>query len=596
MLKYEDNLWGKTDFLHNQYKLNTAYYKDILDFIEKIKKACITFSETINEIFNKKTNLVEDQSNSFYSLFQSFQNLMKNQSEEFKKLGELINRDIIEPYKKMSHTIDKTEETLCKELNDLNRALKKAKLKLEENRNIYFNKMKETEKLIIAEKSAKPTVTNIILSNNQEPKEQKNPSYNSIVDCIKEEEKYNKSLEEVNKLIESTNFKEKQLLNFYQAVEEKNLNEIKDYFSLLLTNTIGTYSTIITEVNSISHKFINIKNVDAINAFIEKNKSISKPMDPVQFVPYVPISSLQDSLQYSTENDQMNISYEVIAYLQKFFTGICSNVDMEEEKRRKNFRVLCFQLFDKDPSPLTKEDLDTMVELIKGEEYMKYFLSALTCQRLNGQYKREEKLFNELVIILDTILEVAGNGKKFDIIKNCIILSQTFYLEINVGKDEEDDELVQWIYLMEKVKNHKFFTDPSFWKEFIEYNVLVEKSKFENSTKSDDPSYIHNIYFSVLITYTNNMHMFGLSKNDVISVSDYIINKYGIVDNLKNVIVSDIERLFNEKNAGKKNVKKNSVKLKLKNEKKKIEEEWVVDESEYNIAKNENEKTKEENE
>ena len=54
MLKYEDNFWGKTEFLHNQYKKNCSYYKDLIEIIEKIKKAYSSFSETIYGLFNKK--------------------------------------------------------------------------------------------------------------------------------------------------------------------------------------------------------------------------------------------------------------------------------------------------------------------------------------------------------------------------------------------------------------------------------------------------------------------------------------------------------------------------------------------------------------
>ena len=71
--------------------------------------------------------------------------------------------------------------------------------------------MIEIEKLIVDEKSA--------VNEHKDEKEIKDKadiSYNSIVEGTIEEDKYNKSLEETNKLIDELNSKEKQLLNFYQ--------------------------------------------------------------------------------------------------------------------------------------------------------------------------------------------------------------------------------------------------------------------------------------------------------------------------------------------------------------------------------------------
>ena len=91
------------------------------------------------------------------------------ESQEYKELSDLISKEIIEPFKISKNNDDKDEEKLNKEYNELMKKLKKAKLKLEENKNNYLNKMENTEKLVLEEKSIKINA----LTSNQEIKEKK---------------------------------------------------------------------------------------------------------------------------------------------------------------------------------------------------------------------------------------------------------------------------------------------------------------------------------------------------------------------------------------------------------------------------------------
>ena len=557
MLKYEDNFWGKTDFLHNQYKKNFSYYKDLIEIIEKIKKAYSSFSETIHGLFNKKSYFIEDQTSSFYALFQSFQCLIKSQSQQFNELSIIILKEIIEPYKKKS-SADKDEENLYKELNDINKLLKKSKLTLDEKKNLFYNKMRETESLIIEEKT----------------KKLKDYALNSIFDAQIEEDNYKKALEETNNLIERYNEKQKELLNFYQNNESKRLTYIKNNIYLLLTGIKGTYSTIISDIESVNKGFLKIDIKKDMNLFTKSNKSNSSPETKLNFVQYTPNTSLNDSLFNSTEKEKMNINYEVINHFQKFFNGICNNVDMVEEKTRYHFRSLCIKLFD-DNEAFSKEDLNELINFIKSSEYRSYFLFALTNERSRGNFKMKEKLFDEIITILNTILDLAQKENNFKDAKNCMILSQTYYKELEV-----DDE-VKKIYLMEYLKKNKWISNISFWKEFIELEISKEKEKFEEEAKKKNITpkngRVKQIYFSKIITHSNNMKMFGLYKSDVMSISDFFMKKYELPDDLRKVIEDNIEEIFKEKKIVKKEKKKDGESNKKKEEEKKqIKDEWVI--------------------
>ena len=532
---------------HNNYKFNKAYYKDFIDFIEKIKKAYFLFSESINDIINKKSNFFDNNTSIFYSLMLNLKNLMATQSVEYKDLASNLMKEIIDPCKIILANNDKNEEILCKEYNDINKRLKKAKLKLEENKNIYLTKMKETEKLIFEEKSMK---INSITSN-QEIKDKNKIAFSSVCDSMQNEDNYTNSLNEVNEIIEELNDIENKLSKFYEETESKTLNKIKENLYYFMTIIKSSNSKINYDINDFNKKCLDIKLENNIKSLLEKNKYTLSKQKKLMFEPYVPFSSLYDSIKSSSQNEKMNVNYEVILYLKKFFTGICEDLDMKEEKKRKQFRELCLRIFDENTQNYVKEDQDELIKFMENQVYRQYFISSLTLQRTNGRYKREKKLFNELIEILKIILEYAEKENNFDNARNCIILSQTFYIE------ENKDGKIEKIYLMEYIKNNKWLSSPKFWKEYIEDEITKDKLKFEEENKNGGGD-VKQIYFSKLITYSHNMNMFCIKREDALNIINYFIEKYEISESMKNTVLIDFEYVYDEKKTvGNKEIQKN---------------------------------------
>ena len=598
MSKHSDNLDGKNNILHEHYKLNWGYYKEFIDLIDTIIKSYSSFADSLNNIItNKKKNInfFEKKPNLFYDLMQCLKYHIKLESQEYKDLSNHIIRDIIEPFKNIKSNNDKSEVEMFKNYNEFLKKFKTEKSKVEENKNNYYTKMKEAEKLIVEEKSMKVD----LFSSNQEIKDKKKLAFETTCEGQIFEENYQKSIENFNKIVEEKNAKEKELVNFYQEKEKQRLNSIKENFFYLITNIKTSNCKINCDVDDISSKYIGLKLENRINKYIENANLFSEKN--IEFEPYTPFSSLENSLENSTQNEEMNLNYEVIFYLQKFCPKICQNIDMEEEKKRKRFRLLCLNLFEQNEQNFSKEDLNELIDLIKIKEYRSYFLSTLTNQRLNGKFKREEKLFNELIYILNAILEMAEKEKNFDNARNCIILSQTFYKENIV-----DGEIEKY-YLMEDLKKNKWISTPTFWKELIEY--LIMKDEEENPGNSS------KLLFSKLLTHSHNMNMFGISKNDNLDIINYFINKYKISEKSKEIIFNNLEDLYSEKKEIKKVVKKpknieginngNENNKDIKNKKgniskediknddlKKIEDEWVIENYDFNDYKKDDNKNK----
>ena len=571
MFKNADKPFGQNEILHNKYKTNYIYFKEYIDFLEKIKKAYSIFSDSIIEIFNKKYNFLEDKTNIFYSLMIYLKNHFLFESQEYKELSELISKEIIEQFKISKNNDDKDEEKLNKEYNELMKKLKKAKLKLEDNKSIFLTKMQNTEKLVLEEKSMKINA----ITSNQEIKEKQNIAFNAICDSMMDEEKYIKSIGETNGIIDEINTLEKKLSNFYQESEKKGINKVKDNLYYLMTIIKAANLKINYDIDDFNKKCMDIKFEKKIKKLLENNAYNFTEEKKITFNPYRPFSSLNDSIKNSSQNEEMNINYEVIVNLQKFFTKICQSLDMDEEKRRKQLRTLCLRIFDENKENYVKEDQELLIKFMQVKEYRNYFIGALTQQRLNGKYKREEKLFNDLIELLNAILEFAEKEKNYDNARNCIILSQTFYKEkIVEGKVEK-------VYLMEYIKKNKWVSTSKFWKNFIEDEIIKDKKKFEQDKLKEigkAGADVTKMYFSKLITYSHNMFMFGIKRNDAFDIINYFIKKYEISENLENTIISNLEAVY----ADKKDIKKNE-NLEISEKKEKLVENEIKNDITYEV-------------
>ena len=603
MLKIDEQPTTKIDILHQNYKSNYSSYKNFIDFIEKIRKLYSNFSENIDLIFSKNFPFKETHQSSLYPLLLNLEIHIKFQSEQFNNLSKYILKEIIETFKLLKDTNDKIEEKIYKELNELNKALKKSKLKLDENKNLYNSKMKNLEKLITEEKSMKIN----ILSGNNDIKEKRKAINELIAECKLDESKYEKSIEDVNSNLDKVREKEQMIIGFYKSSEQKRINKMKENMQSLLNSFKEINNIIIKDINDSLKQISKVeieKDIIAFEKLVEKNYKVEKN---VEFVPYVPMANLNDSLRITDNKNQSNelsINYEIITIFKNNFKNISQEIDINEEKRRFELRKLCFRLFDKEQNiNFVKEDLDNLLSFIEKEIYRSYFLGYFAKERTKGELKRSEKLIKELSIILNQILILAEKEKNYNNAKNCLILSQTFYME------KGDIQ----IYLMDFLKDNKWIHTLQFWQEIIEIEIINDKLKFNEENPGIDrnklQSKLNSVYFSKLLTFSHNMVIFNIEKKITMDLCQSLAERYKISDALKEMLFKSIEdgynpdkknkKMIEEKKENDTNKKKAQVtKLNIKTTKnmKKdnniIEDEWVI----YSDDKNKNNKINNDNE
>ena len=130
MSKIDENSSSKIEVLHNNYKQNFQYYKKFIDFTEKLKKVYSNFAENLDLIFSKNFSFADNHQNSLSPVLCNLEFHIKYQKSEINKFVKYLSKEIIDTFKLLKESNDKVEEKIYKEIFDLNKALKKGKIKL----------------------------------------------------------------------------------------------------------------------------------------------------------------------------------------------------------------------------------------------------------------------------------------------------------------------------------------------------------------------------------------------------------------------------------------------------------------------------------
>ena len=201
---------------------------------------------------------------------------------------------------------------------------------------------------------------------------------------------------------------------------------------------------------------------------------------------------------------------------------------------------------------------DDFLELIKDKDVHKAAFIILSQLRTNGKFVQSKYLIDLFGKAFNILLENAGKNKIYDNVKNCIILSQTYFYE---------DENKNKIYIFESIKNNKYLKNSQFWRSFINDMIKKEFERFENAFPDSNINIEKNfninkkikeklseVVFSQLITYSSNMKDFEIDKRIILKIVDEFIEKYNYIsesnlDCIYEMISSekeDIEKLRKE--------------------------------------------------
>ena len=544
--KYEDKLFGKIDFLHEKSKQTHNSLIIFSNIITKFMNIISEFSKSIDNIKNRKVKIINDKNSTMYNLTHYFKLNLKAHIDEFKECAEHLNITIIGPI------IQTIEEKYIKEKELYNNYCKikniynNAKINLEKAKKEFDNNAKICEKNILNLVQLKSM--NIINAGNvQDINKIEERNKLSIATAKNFEDKYFQCLEEANKARENEINKHKELLSYYQVIDTDFYSKISLMISYIVPLVKKMYLSILKSLEGLEDHCKKVKIQQDINNFIKDNQSELKPDEKIQFIPYYPEATLElSSISGNDKKDleNLDINYNVILTLHENFRDIRKDLDMEEEKKKFRLRFLCSKIFKIGPGVgFKKEEKEELISLLKDKTHKSYFLITLSKQRTKGRFQRSETLLKDLSEILHNILEDAEKEKSYEDAKNCLILSQTFYMEVKKGKNKKKK------YLFDLIKGYNWLNSLDFWEGIIEYmiqkeieknNEINEKNKYVED-EEQIKTRINNIAFSQVLSYSNSMIEFLINKDDIIKVVDKFVKKYEIEKSMAEAIYDNIK-------------------------------------------------------
>ena len=569
--QYEQNLWNKIDFLHDRYHRQYTYMSHFMDIMTKYHQACSDFSKTIKNILSKNLSLSDDISSTWNNSMKSFTKCLSSHSQLFLQTSENIKTTIIEPITK------NLSEHSLKEKESYNNYIKSrsmynnSKNSLDKIHKEFDQRAKDCENLVYNAKKAKMHST--------VPPEQitkmEAKATESLANAAICEDKYMNILEEANKARENETLLQKKIHEFYETADDFYYNKIKGVIGFFITNLKQMQTSFNIDISDLTDKF-NRLNLDTdIKEFIELNRTEEKPDSKIEFIPYRPAQEISNKSSVNKKNQEskdFDINCEVINTFKKVFKNIRTDLDMNEEKKKNNLRILIDNFLKTEKNILhvfSKQELEELLNQLNDPSMKSYFLLYLSKVKSKGLIE-SEKLFHELKEIFFYLLKTSEESTDFESAQNCIILCQRLYMV---------NKLKKKVYLIDYIRDYNWLNSIEFWEGIIEYMIQKEILKNEEINKNKDEkeqqSNAKNIVFSQVFSYSNNMIDFNINKDDIISMVEKFCREFEIEQSMLDSIIENINAMENNKLIKKEKDKEEEEQNKKIEEEKKKEEEDI---------------------
>ena len=551
MEKFEEKLWGKVDYLHEKTLSEQNKLNIFTDAIIKYHSCLLNFYKSMESIKTINTEIISEKGNSLYICLKKLQKTIAAHMNEIKECSNSIQIAIIEQLMKAKDdTKYNTEIEMFNQYNKIKALYLTMKLNCDKAKKDFYSEAKFCENNIRNLMQYKSNMLNNNNENKDEIIKSEEKMNTSISNAKNMEEKYIKSINEVNNTKDKMIKIEEDLLKLYQKINYDFYNKLYCIIIYITPIMKKMFSSIIFELNSTDEKCKKLDLTNDINEFINNNKSDLVPEKNLEYEPYYPetdIENLNSSGKDKKDSDNLDINFNIIKILKENFKDIRNDINMKEEAKKYRLRFLCNKIFKIGPGiSFTSEEKAELINLLKEPKYKSFFLITLSKQRTKGRFKRSEKLVKELVEIIINILISSEKDNDFFSAKNCIILRETFYYEKEKDKKDENQKK---IYLIDYIRHYKWFQNIVFWEGIIEkmiQNEIIENEKINQKNKTNETpeeikKKISNICFSIVLSYTNTMFEFNISKENITKIIDIFIKKYEVEENIAKIIYDNVQ-------------------------------------------------------
>ena len=509
---------------HKNNLKKIKHFKALLEYYENINRIILNEENEFNELNNKNNNILVNNKDNIYIITNKIVEIYKIIISNFQNL---IKTNIIkiEEYLK----IFKEEEIIYNSFDVAYKAFTKVKNNLLEVKNNYHKNGKELESFAINH-----------FKNNELPSNELDNLLNKTKESLN---KYKVQLNILEQYKNDSFKKQKDLIEIFNIIENLNYYDIiKEQFKNNMLVNIKMMNQKISDLvkdNKINKKY-NLHNFEKIEGLESEN-----------LIHY----SSKIKLNECTDDKDFLIYDKTIKYIKQYINEENLYPNYEEEKMNYNNpkRKLIIDFFNSENKiEINEKNKNELINIIKDPIYHETFLIIMSKYRI---YKNHSKEWIDLMAdCLDIILDKSYKDNNFDMIKNCIILAQTYYYK--------EDKTNEKIFLFAKIKNKNLFKNSLFWKNYINLMIINQLKNIQKSNKNFEGKlaifisgegvtdelkhYFGDLLFTQLLTYSNNMIEFNIEKENILDVLNYFNEKYKYLseDDYK-IILLNISKKFN---------------------------------------------------
>ena len=554
-----NNLWENYDKLQRNLDGNIEVYQILQKYIEninaEIQKHEISLKLKQNEIILKKDNKL----NELFLLFEeSYFYSLSNHKKFIKTL-----------FDNLSKYIPKAKEVkpIYNDFKQIAQNFNLEKIKFKESRAKYHESAIEVETTVL-EKIKNYEAVDI----SRKLKEKVDINLN----------KYQSCLNEINKVLEEYNTKQANLIQNYVEMEKMDLNiyysTIKNFKKFERDKTVEFLCS--DKINQLmiksAKKDIQLEVKEKLKR--KKNEKNRRPIKTIKFEEH------KSKIDFNSciGNEEFNNYLDAIDVIKNKYS-VRFEVNVDEEKKKNSFRELLKKFFELDSqnSEFSEENVNQYYDYLnKIPSTHIIFIKILSKLRTNSNFKRNKNLIDILGKSVQLMLEESEKKNDYWMVKNCIILSQTFYYE------EEDDtnKIATKKYIFEYLRKNEWLSKKDFWVEYCSWLIEEELLKIgemfkielndikNNKTFSKKISAkISDVIFSQLLPSLNNMLEITHNKMEAIEIIYLFQEKYiyfakESAENLFNIVSKDSEEVQNLRKEYE--LKKEGKKEEIKEEKK----------------------------
>ena len=526
---------NSNDFFEFQnYETFQTYNNQIMNIYSLLQKYLLNLIE-INKDYEKKLINLNQKFN-FKSLLSNNSNQLKTVNNISLKIYNLID-DNIEGIKMLNDFLDNnysTGEIYLFENNQNIKNFNKEYLNIKEefenkfkeinkSKNIFFNSITNYKNYL--EKKILNNSFKLKLSKNEEDEDEKKfikilkiseKDYENKIKNFKLYEETFKS--DYNKNIDHLKSNLKEILDSLKNYIVDALVLLKNYYQIPYfqiesdLKKINEFKISENFLNEISNKINNKKDKNEIIKIDFENYLINFS-DENKNNYFNAIESEKE--KYKTDIKDLYLIVNKIAKQTKYLN--LNNYNLKNEKLKINTINLSEKIlnFSKEKNSISKEDFNTLLNNFEYSESRKMFLKKLNEFRNLGIFSLPKKVFNQIGIILNKILDFSLKDNDLFCFKNCIILSQTFY--------KENDKNC---FLIKRISKHKIFKNKQIWENYLEYIIQKEiidtlqnnKKNYGNFIEEDQKENIKKygkIVFAQLLGLCDNMIDFNFDKEEI---------------------------------------------------------------------------------